>query len=202
MASRRDQIELTDAEQAELLDSERVVVVTTQRASRVAALDADVVTSCARASSGSGPTRSRRRSATSSATRGRRCWSRRGPSTPSCAGCRSRPRRSSSATRPRWPSSGGASLRYSEGIDSIEGDAAAALGPRRAKRVAIRFSAGPHRDLGPPQARRHLLGPGLVRASSRPQLRERLYDGFALPFAQQPGALAPGADVLGLSPAS
>ncbi len=48
-------------------------------------------------------------------------------------------------------------IRYAEGIDSIEGDAAAALQAQASKRVAIRFRAAPGRDLGPPQARRHVL---------------------------------------------
>ena len=43
MAGRRDQIKLTEAEQAELLDTERVVVVDHERPPRLAALDADVV---------------------------------------------------------------------------------------------------------------------------------------------------------------
>ena len=59
-------------------------------------------------------------------------------------------------------------IRYSEGIDSIEGDAAAALEAQAAKRVAIRFYATPHRDLGPPKARRHLLG--AARAQCLPEL--------------------------------
>ena len=56
-------------------------------------------------------------------------------------------------------------IRYSEGIDSIEGDAAAALEAQAAKRVAIRFEPRPHRDLGPPQARRHLLALALPPVS-------------------------------------
>ena len=67
-------------------------------------------------------------------------------------------------------------VRYSEGIDSIEGDAAEALEAQAAKRVAIRFVARAHRDLGPPQARRHLLararpGPTIAAATSRPRRR-------------------------------
>ena len=48
-------------------------------------------------------------------------------------------------------------LRYAEGISSVEGDAKAALEAQAPKRVAIQLQAAAHRDLGPPQARRHLL---------------------------------------------
>ena len=156
--SRRDQIKLTEDEQRELLESERVVDRLEQRPARLAALDAALVHARATARSGSGPTPSRRRSATSSATRGRRCWSRPGPSTPSCAGSRSRPRpRSIRDLEAVFEFAKELTIRYAEGIDSIEGDAAAALQAQAAKRVAIRFRAGADRDLGPPQARRHLL---------------------------------------------
>ena len=50
-------------------------------------------------------------------------------------------------------------VRYGEGIDSIEGDAAAALQAQAAKRVAISFPPSRVRQLGPPQARRHVLTP-------------------------------------------
>jgi hypothetical protein len=45
------------------------------------------------------------------------------------------------------------SIRYAEGIDSIEGDAAAALAAQAAKRVAVRFeprrvASWDHRKLG------------------------------------------------------
>ncbi len=48
-------------------------------------------------------------------------------------------------------------VRYSEGIDSVEGDAAKALEAQAAKRVAISFPPARTAQLGPPQARRHLL---------------------------------------------
>ena len=48
-------------------------------------------------------------------------------------------------------------LRYGEGIESVEGDAEAALEAQAPKRVAIHFQPDAHRHLGPPQARRHLL---------------------------------------------
>ena len=59
-------------------------------------------------------------------------------------------------------------LRYAEGISSVEGDAKAALEAQAPKRVAIQFRAGAHRDLGPPQARRHLLSRRRQIATSRP----------------------------------
>ena len=46
-------------------------------------------------------------------------------------------------------------VRYAEGIDSVEGDAAEALKAQAPKRVAIQLRAAAHRHLGPPQARRH-----------------------------------------------
>ena len=48
-------------------------------------------------------------------------------------------------------------LRYAEGISSIDGDAKAALEAQAPKRVAIQFRALAHGDLGPRQARRRLL---------------------------------------------
>ena len=91
--SRRDQIKLTPEEQLELLDSERVVIATTigprgwphSMPLWFVVRDGEIW---------AGPSPSPRRSRTSSATRGRRCWSRPGTSTRSCAGSRSRPRRS------------------------------------------------------------------------------------------------------------
>ena len=52
-------------------------------------------------------------------------------------------------------------IRYSEGIDSIEGEAAAGLQAQAPKRVAIQFHPKRDRQLGPPQARRGLLVIGL-----------------------------------------
>ena len=51
-------------------------------------------------------------------------------------------------------------MRYSEGIDSVEGDAAKALEAQAAKRVAISFPPARTAHLGPSQARRHLLRSG------------------------------------------
>ena len=152
--SRRDQIVLSAAEQRELLESERVVVVSHARPARLAALDADVVHARATARSGSGPTPSRRRCATSSATRARPCWSRPGTEYTELRGVQIE----AEAELVRdfetvFEFGKELTVRYAEGIDSIEGDAAAALQAQAAKRVAIRFgrvrvATWDHRKLG------------------------------------------------------
>ena len=154
MPSRRDQITLSEAEQAELLDSERVVVVSSHRPPRLAALDADVVRGPRRRDLGVDATPSRRRSATSSATRGRRCWSRPGTEYIELRGIQIEAE-AELVRDPERVAEFGAELtvRYSEGIDSVEGDAAAALRAQAAKRVAIRFepirvATWDHRKLG------------------------------------------------------
>ena len=57
------------------------------------------------------------------------------------------------------------------------------------------FRADPHRDLGSPKARRHLLGAGLAGLRAAGELRERLVRGLRLArLRQQAGARAPDAD--------
>ena len=58
-------------------------------------------------------------------------------------------------------------VRYAEGISSVEGDARAALEAQAPKRVAIQLPAAAHGDLGPPQARRHLLNRHLPNRPDR-----------------------------------
>ena len=122
----------------------------------------------ATATSGPGPSPSRRRSGTSSATRAARCWSRPAIEYDELRGIQIE----AEAELIRDPEQvvefgEELTIRYAEGIDEIEGDAAAGLRGAGAEAGGDPLPPGPDRDLGPPQARRHLLGIGSagVRAS-------------------------------------
>ena len=124
MPSRRDQIKLTDEELAELLDEERVVVVSLVRPARLAALDAALVHGPRRRDldldlrqvpEGQEP---RARPQGDPAGRNRRRVHRAARSDDRGRG-RAHPR-----PRPHLRVRQGPDVRYSEGIDSIEGDAA------------------------------------------------------------------------------
>ena len=84
--SRRDQIVMTRRRGGVVPGGGADRDLRDDRARRAAAPDAAVVRRPQRRSCGRGPTRSRRRCATSSATRAARCRSRPAPTTPSCAG--------------------------------------------------------------------------------------------------------------------
>jgi PPOX class probable F420-dependent enzyme len=151
--SRRDQIKLTEAERAELLDAERVVVVSSlgprgwphSMPMWFVVREGEIwVWSFAKSQKVRNLERDRR--ATLLVEAGHEYTELRGLQIEAEAELiRETPRVAEFGKQ--------LAIRYSEGIDSIEGDAAAALEAQAAKRVAIRFSplrtaTWDHRKLG------------------------------------------------------
>ena len=182
MAGRRDQIKLTEAEQAELLDSERVVVVTLERPPRLAALDAACGSSLREgeiwvwtyAKSQKVRNLERDPRATLLVETGTEYVELRGMQIEAEAELIRDPDRVAEfGDRAHRPLRGGD--RVGRGRRRRR-----AAGPGgEAGRDPVR--AGPRRHLGPPQARRHLLSPALAAASPA-NLTNALYAGFALPL--------------------
>ena len=153
MPSRRDQIKLTEAERAELLDAERIVVVSSlgprgwphSMPMWFVVREGEIwVWSFAKSQKVRNLERDPR--ATLLVEAGHEYTELRGLQIEAEAELiRETPRVAEFGKR--------LAIRYSEGIDSIEGDAAAALEAQAAKRVAIRFSplrtaTWDHRKLG------------------------------------------------------
>ena len=153
MAGRRDEIKLTEAEQAELLDSERVVVVTSNGARGWPhsmpmwfVLRGGEIWVWTYAKSQKVRNLERDRRATLLVETGTEYTELRGVQIEAEAELVRDPERVAEF---------GAELtvRYAEGIESVEGEAAAALRAQAAKRVAIRFepirvATWDHRKLG------------------------------------------------------
>ena len=153
MASRRDQIKLTDAEQAELLDSERIVVVSSQGPRGwphsmpmwFLVRDGEIwIWTYAKSQKVRNLERDPR--ATLLVETGEEYTELRGIQIEAEAELIRDTERVAEFGKDL-------AVRYTEGIDSVEGDAAAALEAQAAKRVAIRFSpvrtaTWDHRKLG------------------------------------------------------